>query len=428
MRLFSRPQRPGPVPGDAAASARTGTDVPGCSGLAVLAGTIWVVGIDILVRDLRLIGWGLTAILLVESLSVVLNTGGWALAFPAGERTVSARRLLAARLAGDAINYLTPTATVGGELLRVRLLGARRAGDPALGVGERGQGRSVGGPGRLHPPRARPGRPATHGALPVARTGSRREPPSWPARRRSRPACVRLDRRSRASGRRYAVRSPACGSSGSFPPPGRDRGETSMRRSPDWARGGSAASLGCFVLGWAVGAAEIYLILRCVGDAVDWRTALALETGSVLIDGMLFFVPAKVGTQEGGKVVLFAALGLSPGPRPHRGRRPAHPGAGLRRTRAGRPRLCSARAPPDAGPSASASATPPPVRRLVGSERSVTLRTLFLHPPSFEGFDGGPVPGTRRAGRSARSGTPPGWPSPPRSFRGAGWSTPRPTA
>jgi hypothetical protein len=32
----------------------------------------------------------------------------------------------------------------------------------------------------------------------------------------------------------------------------------------------------------------------------------------VLIDGILFFVPAKVGTQEGGKVVLFAALGLSP--------------------------------------------------------------------------------------------------------------------
>jgi hypothetical protein len=66
------------------------------------------------------------------------------------------------------------------------------------------------------------------------------------------------------------------------------------------------------VLGWAVGALEIYAILYCVGDAADWRTALALETGSVLIDGMLFFVPAKVGTQEGGKVVLFAALGLNP--------------------------------------------------------------------------------------------------------------------
>jgi hypothetical protein len=45
---------------------------------------------------------------------------------------------------------------------------------------------------------------------------------------------------------------------------------------------------------------------------VEWQTALALETGSVLIDGILFFVPAKMGTQEGGKVLLFATLGLDP--------------------------------------------------------------------------------------------------------------------
>ena len=61
-----------------------------------------------------------------------------------------------------------------------------------------------------------------------------------------------------------------------------------------------------------MGAAEIYLILSWVGGAVDWRTALSVETGSVLIDGILFFVPAKVGTQEGGKVATFAALGLNP--------------------------------------------------------------------------------------------------------------------
>src|SRR5262245_30258264 len=103
---------------------RRGVEV-GCLALggAVLAGTVWAIGVGPLVRDLSLIGWGLAAILAVESLSVMLNTGGWALAFPSGERTVSTRRLLAARLAGDGINYLTPSATVGGELLRVRLLG-----------------------------------------------------------------------------------------------------------------------------------------------------------------------------------------------------------------------------------------------------------------------------------------------------------------
>jgi len=38
--------------------------------------------------------------------------------------------------------------------------------------------------------------------------------------------------------------------------------------------------------------------------------AHALETGSASIDGMLFFVPAKVGTQEDGKVLRFEAPGL----------------------------------------------------------------------------------------------------------------------
>jgi hypothetical protein len=31
-----------------------------------------------------------------------------------------------------------------------------------------------------------------------------------------------------------------------------------------------------------------------------------------VIDGMLFFVPPKVGTQDGSKVIVFAALGLDP--------------------------------------------------------------------------------------------------------------------
>ena len=92
-------------------------------GVAVLAGTVLTLGAETLARDLRTLGWGLAAILLVESLSVALNTGGWALAFPSGERPVSAPRLFGARLAGDGINYLTPSATVGGELLRARLLG-----------------------------------------------------------------------------------------------------------------------------------------------------------------------------------------------------------------------------------------------------------------------------------------------------------------
>ena len=92
------------------------------AGLLILAGTLRVTGIHQLARDLSTIGWGLAVVVLIEGLSVVFNTAGWALAFPHGERRVGAGRLLGLRLAGDGVNYLTPSATVGGELLRIRLL------------------------------------------------------------------------------------------------------------------------------------------------------------------------------------------------------------------------------------------------------------------------------------------------------------------
>jgi glycosyltransferase 2 family protein len=280
-------------------------------GVAVLAGTVWAIGAETLVRDLRTLGWGLAVILLVESLSVALNTGGWALAFPSGERPVSARRLFAARLAGDGVNYLTPSATVGGELLRVRLLGPHVSSSlrwASVSVAKIGQslaqavfillGLAIVLPG-LAVARGWLGR---GGAIVVASVAGAAAIAHWIT------FVWAVDRGfwTTTQGVLRRVRLgwllPV-----SWAGPGRDLDATLARLGP-WR---AAASLGCFVAGWAVGAAEIYLILYWVGGAVDWRTALSLETGSVLIDGILFLVPAKVGTQEGGKVVLFAALGLN---------------------------------------------------------------------------------------------------------------------
>jgi uncharacterized membrane protein YbhN (UPF0104 family) len=280
-------------------------------GAAVLAGTLWVIGIDTLVRDLRLLGWSLGVILLVESVSVVLNTGGWALAFPRGERAISIRRLLAARLAGDAINYLTPSASVGGELLRVRLLGSDIPASlrwASVSVAKVGQSVAQAvfiflGLAFVVPRLAdlAPWLGWLPGTTPVV---------AGVAALAISVVFVRTVGRGFWTTTRSVLSRVRLG--GLLPPswadPGRDLDAALARLGP-WRAG---LSLACFVLGWAVGAAEIYLILRGVGSAVDWQTAVALEIGSVLVDGMLFFVPAKVGTQEGGKVVLFAALGLNP--------------------------------------------------------------------------------------------------------------------
>jgi hypothetical protein len=279
----------------------------GCLALGggLLAFTLWRIGLDGLVHDLRLLGWGLVAILLVESLNVAFNTWGWALAFPRGERPVSARRLLAARLAGDGVNYLTPSATVGGELLRVRLLGRQVPSSlrwASVSAAKLGQSLAQAvfillGLALVLPRFTRTSAWVGWlggGAAALLVAG----------------AFVWLVGRGLWATAGEVLRGVGLGRL--LPATWADAGrrfDATLGRLGPWR---AAASLGCFVLGWAVGAAEIYLILSWVGGAVDWQTALAIETGSVLIDGILFFVPAKVGTQEGGKVVLFAALGLAP--------------------------------------------------------------------------------------------------------------------
>ena len=73
-----------------------------------------------------------------------------------------------------------------------------------------------------------------------------------------------------------------------------------------------ALSAAASFLGWQMGVVETFLILKFLGTPVGWTVALAIEVLSVGIEGALFFVPAKMGTQEGGKVLIFLALGLDP--------------------------------------------------------------------------------------------------------------------
>src|SRR5262245_30500745 len=54
--------------------------------------------------NLRLIGAGFILVLAQEGVSYLFNTAGWRCAFPPGRPPVRFRQLLAARLAGEAIN------------------------------------------------------------------------------------------------------------------------------------------------------------------------------------------------------------------------------------------------------------------------------------------------------------------------------------
>lgn len=63
-------------------------------------------------------------------------------------------------------------------------------------------------------------------------------------------------------------------------------------------------------LGWVAGAAEVWLILYCLGMAVSLSMALIIEAFGTGISFATFFVPVDVGVDEGGAVATFLALGL----------------------------------------------------------------------------------------------------------------------
>ena len=69
----------------------------------------------------------------------------------------------------------------------------------------------------------------------------------------------------------------------------------------------------CFhCLGWLLGAFETFVILRALGADIDFSVAFLITSLSVIINGLFFFMPSNIGVLEGGQVFLFITLGLSP--------------------------------------------------------------------------------------------------------------------
>lgn len=66
-------------------------------------------------------------------------------------------------------------------------------------------------------------------------------------------------------------------------------------------------------LGWVLGSLEVYLILHFLGIPVSLAGALVIEALTAAIKVAAFMVPAGLGALEGGNMVVFTALGLGAG-------------------------------------------------------------------------------------------------------------------
>ena len=103
------------------------------AGLLILL--IWQIGFDALWRDLRRLGWGLVVFILMEGIVDIFHTFGWRYCLSEPLRSLSFFRLFGIRLAGSSINYVTPTADLGGEVVKGSLLSLDHPGpEAATGV------------------------------------------------------------------------------------------------------------------------------------------------------------------------------------------------------------------------------------------------------------------------------------------------------
>ena len=258
----------------------------GALGLVAL---LWRIDLDAVKQSLLQVGWGLVLVLSQEIVAHGLNAGAWRFTFtPESARHVSLRELLRLRIAGDAINYLTPTATIGGEIVRTMLLNSA-CGAPA---------RTISVVAAKVTQTVAQGVFVTVGLILVAKklifpgqmgliaAGAGLLVVVLVAWRLTRPRAGRsagLWRRIAGTGLIEFAR---------------NHPERLM------------LSTLLFAAAYAWGAVEAYWICRLLGHSVSPGTALVIETLSITVDGLLFVVPAKIGTQEGGKVVAFSVLGL----------------------------------------------------------------------------------------------------------------------
>ncbi len=279
------------------------------AGVVFLGWLVFRIGPDTVLPSLAEVGWGFALIVAFFGISVLANTASLRCMLPEPGRRMPLRTLAPVLVAGDAVNAVTPTATVAGGLLRVSLLTPGITTPGALAaVGLAAMTQFVaqvlfvlsGLPAALtqiSDTRLRSGLMILSAVLVFllcAVLFLAWSPAAW--RTLESLLCrFGLFRRWWASG---GARLRSFGS----------QMLASLRSRPaDFAR-----SVFFAYIGWFWGVVETFLILRMLKSPVDWRRAFSIETLAVTIEGILFFVPAKMGTQEGGKVLIFKAMGLDP--------------------------------------------------------------------------------------------------------------------
>jgi uncharacterized protein (TIRG00374 family) len=278
------------------------------AGLAVFAWMFWTIGPAKVGAHLRSLGWSAALVPFPFLLVYAIDAFGWQLSFGRKGAGVGYATLLKIRWAGEAINYILPTAYVGGEAVKVYLLRKRGVAPtfsgPTAVVSKSCQTLAMvmfifGGAcmGLRYLP---VDSPAKQGMLMVAALAAVGVTFLFLMQRRG------LFGTAMALFRRLGFRLAVFHAQ-----------EAKLRQMDEsvrrfygeeriWFTGSSLV----FFCGWMADTLEIFLVAHLLGVPMDWSQAFALEAFIAVAKAVGMFSPGSLGIQEIGVVFLFRLFGL----------------------------------------------------------------------------------------------------------------------
>lgn len=281
--------------------------LPFAAGIALLAYILYGFGSAQVWNDLRAIGWGCAVIILLELVAGACNAQSWWYTLPRDVRRGALVTLFLVQMAGSALNDMTPAGALYGEPVKVLLLRDRipvsvtaaslmssklaqalaRALFVMIGM------LAASGLVRLE------GLPVKTLAIGFALTATGVGAfMALQIRGFSRPL-------KRASARLRIL--------GGWI----ERVEQAVGRVDDHLRElyrerprDFVAAVLFALVGLGMGVVQVWLLLQWIGLGRNWPASITIEAFAVLVAFVSFVVPGSLGIQEGGKLLIFAALGL----------------------------------------------------------------------------------------------------------------------
>jgi uncharacterized protein (TIRG00374 family) len=281
-------------------------------GLLLLGYLIGKIGAGEIVRNLLSVKWAFPLVLALAGLWHITNSCAWRSAFPPGVPRPTFASLFMAKLAGDAVNQLTPLANLGGEPLKAYLVRHQTPtarGLASVVVNKTAQVFSglvftaVGlGLVSLHWEMYHP--------IPLAmRVGLAALLAlgllfSWLLyRRQTRLFSSFLSLLRRAGLKTEFIEKKMAQAI---------RIDLLIGQLYHEHPGRLGLVLSFHALGWLLGVVETFVILRALGVQAELEVAFLITALTVIINSLFFFMPSNIGVLEGGQVFLFVTLGLDP--------------------------------------------------------------------------------------------------------------------